>query len=136
MEQVIQQFERVQDGAVDESRIAEITIPGGAHASRYLLAGMLRELNAVEDSRWVCWVGSSPVKPLIGAAPRQSGEHVLQVVCGTPRVEQVAERALRSGKSHTVVVLIDQPLDMSARERLEAAAEDGDADCLLVEVRQ
>ncbi len=115
------------------SHIADVSIPGGAHAARYLLAGMLRELNNSEDARWVCWVAGTPVKPLLGSAPKQSGEHILQVVCNGDRLA-VAERALRSGRSHTVVVLIDEELASSQREQLERAAAEGDADCLLVTV--
>lgn len=135
MEQRIHQLEPLHNSQ-RESRIAEVSIPEGAHAARYLLAGMLRELNAVEDSRWVCWVGDSPVKPLIGAAPRQSGEHILQVVCRPTDVVSVAERALRGGRSHTVVILINKRVCGGDRKRLEAAAAEGDADCLLVDVRQ
>ncbi|MDX1269833.1 MAG: hypothetical protein R3311_20870, partial [Oceanisphaera sp.] len=101
-------------------------------AARHLLAGMLRELNDYEDSRWVCWISNSPVKPLLDAARKQSGEHILQVVSRHSDLCTLAQRALNSGKSHTVVLRVEGELTAGQRQALEYAAANGDADCLLV----
>ena len=116
------------------SRISELQIPSGNQLCRQLLlTGILRELNSNDDRRWACWVANTPVKALLSDSLRKSGHHLLQVLArDSDELVPLAIRALSSGRSHTVVLMLDRALDPGQHALLEQAAQKGEADCLLI----
>ncbi|MFT5033013.1 MAG: cell division inhibitor SulA, partial [Bacteroidia bacterium] len=121
---------------VNSSRIAELHIPAANQMSRQLLlSGILRELNNNDDSRWACWIANTPVKSLLSESARKTGHHLLQVLAReTHEIAPLAIRALQSGRSHTVVVLLNRLLNDSEYQQLELAARKGEADCLIIRI--
>lgn len=118
------------------SRISELHIPAANQMSRQLLlSGILRELNDSDDSRWACWIANTPVKGLLSESARKTGHHLLQVLARETReIAPLAIRALQSGRSHTVVVLLNRILDDDEYQQLEMAARRGQADCLIIRI--
>lgn len=118
------------------SRISELHIPAANQVSRQLLlSGILRELNDSDDSRWACWIANTPVKSLLSESARKTGHHLLQVLAREPReITPLAIRALQSGRSHTVVVLLNRILNDNEYQQLEWAARKGQADCLIIRI--
>lgn len=116
------------------SRISELQIPTGNQLCRQLLlTGILRELNSNDDRRWACWVANTPVKTLLSDSLRKSGHHLLQVLArDSDELVPLAIRALSSGRSHTVVLMLDRALSQAQHAQLEQAAQKGEADCLLI----
>ncbi len=125
-------------------RITEITLASNAHLSKAILAGMLMELSSNADLRWLCWVAERPLKPLLSKVNSASPLRVLQVVSNkrqntaddhSSELCRIAARALERGKSHTVAVMLERPLSIEERERLECAALAGNAECLLIQLQ-
>lgn len=113
-------------------RITSISLSSQAHLSRTLLAGMLLELSGNSDQRWLCWVADRPLKPLL-TANSSNQQRILQVVSNSGQeLCPIAVRALERGKSHTVAVLLDRPLQDREHEALERAALAGNAECLVI----
>mgnify|MGYP000167942658 CR=1 FL=1 len=120
----------------EEQRVSQLSLPSNTSACRYLLPGMLKELNNSSDDRWLCWVAQQPVKALMraGQGKTQEQNRVLQIVSREPHPEllRLASRALSTGKSHTVILVLDyQPSSQDIAE-LEAAAQNGGSECLVV----
>lgn len=118
------------------SRISELHIPAGNQLSRQLLlSGILRELNDNDDSRWACWIANTPVKSLLSESARKTGHHLLQVLAKEAHeIAPLAARALQSGRSHTVVMLLNRAPSESEYQQLEFAATKGQADCLIIRI--
>ncbi len=118
------------------SRISELHIPAANQLSRQLLlSGILRELNDTDDSRWACWIANTPVKSLLSQSACKTGHHLLQVLAReSSEIAPLAVRALQSGRSHTVVVLLNRLLSDAEYQQLEFAARKGQADCLIVRI--
>lgn len=115
------------------SRISEISMPGNTSVSRTLIAGMLLELSASSDQRWVCWVGERPLKPLLDAGAQLRGKQILQVVSNkSDNLIDITSRALSSGKSHTVALLSQQVLTENQRKAIDMAAQKGNSECLII----
>lgn len=117
---------------VKYSRITEISLSSAAHLSRSVLVGLIAELSCNSDPRWLCWVADRPLKPLM-TPTAHADSRILQVVnrpgdaqCG------IAIRALESGRSHTVAVLMDDVASDRDKKALERAAHAGNAECLLI----
>ena len=114
------------------SQLNEIRLSGNRHVARSLLAGMLLELSAAPEQRWLCWVAEMPLRPLLDAGTSLRGQRILQVVSGESSLCQIAARALERGKSHTVALLMERELSLAERHSLEAAARQGGAECLVI----
>jgi cell division inhibitor SulA len=119
-----------------EQRVSQICLPNNTSACRYLLPGMLKELNASSDDRWLCWVAQQPVKALMraGQAKTQEQNRVLQIVSREPHPEllRIAKRALATGKSHTVILVLDYQPSLDDIQQLELSAQAGLSECLVV----
>lgn len=114
------------------SRITEISLSSAAHLSRSVLVGLIAELSCNSDPRWLCWVADRPLKPLM-TDTAQADSRILQVVNRPGEAQhRIAVRALESGRSHTVAVLMDQTISDSEKNMLERAAQAGNAECLLI----
>lgn len=118
--------------AANAHGLNEIRLSGNGHLARALLAGMLLELSGSSDQRWVCWVAPRPLKPLLDAGSTLRGQRILQVVAHNDSVCQIACRALETGRSHTVAVLVNDALDGRQRKMLADAAAVGSAECLII----
>ena len=121
---------------VQQSRVTQLHLPGNTTACRYLLPGMLKELSASLDNRWLCWVAAQPVKQLLCNGPRRDIQlgRVLQVVSREPHPEllRLALQALANGRSHTVVVLLDYQPSKADLSMLENAAAAGACECVVL----
>ena len=126
----------VANPGISHSRISELHIPAASQLSRQLLlGGILRELNDNDDSRWACWIANTPVKSLLSESARKTGHHLLQVLAReTHEIAPLAIRALQSGRSHTVVLLLNRLLTDGEYHQLEVAARKGQADCLIIRI--
>lgn len=118
-----------------DTRITEIALSSQAHLSRTLLAAMLMQLSGQTEERWLCWVADRPLKPLLEACSKDSGQRILQVVANGGDLCKVAARALERGKSHTVALLSAAPLSAEQRQLLQSAAQAGNAECLLIRLQ-
>ena len=115
------------------SRLTEISLRSDSALSRQLLAGMLLELSNNSDQRWLCWVAPRPLKPLLGEMDSEKQGRILQVVTRSEReIVRTAGRALASGRSHTVALLVSETLSEDGKDDLAAAAQAGEAECLLI----
>lgn len=114
----------------------EICLSGNGHLARSLLAGMLLELSGRSDDRWLCWVAQRPLKPLLDAGASLRGQRILQVAASPDTLCKITCRALESGRSHTVAVLIESELSDDQRQQLSTAAQAGSAECLIIKMQK
>ncbi|GAB3374109.1 hypothetical protein NCG89_01830 [Spongiibacter taiwanensis] len=114
------------------SGLNEIKLTGNSHMAKALLAGVLLELSGSSDQRWVCWVGPRPLKPLLDAGSSLRGQRILQVVAQNDNLCQIAARALETGRSHTVALLVSETLSSAQQKLLSDAARAGSAECLII----
>ncbi|MHA6493771.1 SOS-induced cell division inhibitor SulA [Pseudomonas borbori] len=110
---------------------SELSLRGAAGHCLTLLAPILRELSQNDDARWLTLI--APPGSLTQTWLREAGLNRERILLLHPRGEQsaldLAQQALRLGKSHTVVSWL-HPLERQARLQLEAAARHGKAQSL------
>jgi len=110
---------------------SEISLRGAAGHCLNLLAPMLRELSQNNDARWLSLI--APPSSLTQAWLREAGLNRERILLLHPRgpqsALQLAQEALKLGRSHTVVSWL-HPLQQHAREQLERAARQGKAQSL------
>ncbi|WP_372873525.1 SOS-induced cell division inhibitor SulA [Pseudomonas sp.] len=110
---------------------SEISLRGAASHCLNLLAPMLRELSQNNDARWLSLI--APPSSLTQTWLREAGLNRERILLLHPRGRQsalqLAEEALKLGRSHTVVSWL-HPLQQLAREQLEHAARQGKAQSL------
>lgn len=96
-----------------------------------LLAPILRELSQNQDARWLSLV--APPASLTQSWLREAGLNRERILLLQPRRGQsaleLAEEALKLGRSHTVVSWL-HPVEYAARQRLARAARAGAAQSL------
>jgi cell division inhibitor SulA len=110
---------------------SEISLRGAAGHCLNLLAPILRELSQNNDARWLSLI--APPGSLTQTWLREAGLNRERILLLHPRGKQsalqLAQDALKLGRSHTVVSWL-QPLQQHAREQLELAARQGKAQSL------
>jgi cell division inhibitor SulA len=110
---------------------SELALRGAAGHCLSLLAPILRELSDTGDARWLTLV--APPASLTASWLRDAGlnrERILLLQPGERQnALQLTEEALRLGRSHTVISWL-HPLEHVARQRLEEAARQGQAQSL------
>jgi len=110
---------------------SEISLRGAAGHCLNLLAPMLRELSEHNDARWLSLI--APPGSLTQTWLREAGLNRERILLLHPRDKQsalqLAQEALKLGRSHTVVSWL-HPLPQHAREQLEQAARQGKAQSL------
>ena len=110
---------------------SELSLRGPAGHCLNLLAPILRELSENHDERWLTLV--APPLSLTQSWLREAGLNRERILLLHPRGEQspleLAQQALKLGRSHTVVSWF-RPLERQARQRLVQAAHQGKAQSL------
>lgn len=110
---------------------SELSLRGTAGHCLHLLAPILRELSENTNARWLTLI--APPSSLTQTWLRDAGLNRERILLLHPRQGQsaleLAEEALKLGRSHTVVSWL-HPLEHSARLRLARAAEVGQAQSL------
>ncbi|MVW76103.1 SOS-induced cell division inhibitor SulA [Pseudomonas xionganensis] len=110
---------------------SEIVLRGAAGNCLSLLAPILRELSDNQDKRWLTLI--APPSSLTQNWLREAGLNRERILLLHPRGEQsplqLAQHALELGRSHTVVSWLN-PLEPKARQTLEQAAQQGQAQSL------
>ncbi|MFZ3206481.1 MAG: SOS-induced cell division inhibitor SulA [Pseudomonas sp.] len=110
---------------------SEMLLRGAAGHCLNLLAPILRELSQNNDARWLSLI--APPSSLTQTWLREAGLNRERILLLHPRGKQsalqLAQEALKLGRSHTVVSWL-HPLEQYARERLEQAARQGKAQSL------
>lgn len=120
--------------AFDEDQaFSELSLRGATGHCLHLLAPILRELSDSLDARWLTLV--APPSNFTQTWLRDAGLNRERILLLHPRqgqsALQLAEEALRLGRSHTVVSWL-HPLERFARVRLARAAQAGQAQSLNV----
>jgi cell division inhibitor SulA len=112
---------------------SELSLRGAAGHCLNLLAPILRELSENHEERWLTLI--APPSSLTQAWLREAGLNRERILLLHPRGEQsaleLAQQALKLGRSHTVVSWL-HPLERQARQMLEQAARQGKAQSLNV----
>lgn len=110
---------------------SEMSLRGAAGHCLNLLAPILRELSENHDERWLTLI--APPSSLTQTWLRDAGLNRERILLLHPRGEQsaleLAQQALKLGRSHTVVSWL-HPLQRQARQQLEQAARAGKAQSL------
>jgi cell division inhibitor SulA len=110
---------------------SEMSLRGATGNCLTLLAPILRELSDKHDERWLTLI--APPASLTQAWLREAGLNRERILLLHPRGEQsaleLAQEALKLGRSHTVVSWL-HPLERQARQQLEQAAAQGHAQSL------
>ena len=110
---------------------SEMSLRGAAGHCLNLLAPILRELSQNNDARWLSLI--APPGSLTQTWLREAGLNRERILLLHPRGKQsalqLAQEALKLGRSHTVVSWL-HPLEQHAREQLEQAARQGKAQSL------
>lgn len=110
---------------------SELSLRGAAGHCLNLLAPILRELSQNNDERWLTLI--APPSSLTQTWLREAGLNRERILLLQPRggqsALQLAEEALKLGRSHTVVSWL-HPLERHARQQLELAAHQGQAQSL------
>lgn len=106
--------------------VTEIILPQGQVENFQLLLPMLTQLN--QEKRWLAWI--DPPQELVSKWQKMHGivTGELLVLRSTPELpaQQLAERALRAGTCHAVVMWT-RKLGRSALESLQQASAEGDS---------
>lgn len=115
----------------DDQAFSELALRGTAGHCLHLLAPILRELSQNQDARWLTLV--APPAALTQTWLRDAGLNRECILLLQPRLGQsaleLAEEALRLGRSHTVISWL-HPVERSTRQRLARAANAGEAQSL------
>ena len=110
---------------------SELSLRGAAGHCLNLLAPILRDLSENNDERWLTLI--APPSSLTQTWLREAGLNRERILLLHPRGEQsaleLAQQALKLGRSHTVVSWL-HPLERQARQQLEQAACQGKAQSL------
>ncbi len=110
---------------------SELSLRGAAGHCLNLLAPILRQLSEIHDQRWLTLI--APPASLTQVWLREAGLNRERILLLHPRGEQdaleLAQQALRLGRSHTVVSWL-HPLPRQVRQLLELAARQGMAQSL------
>lgn len=118
-----------QDNATEA--FSELSLRGAAGHCLNLLAPILRDLSENHDERWLTLI--APPSSLTQTWLREAGLNRERILLLHPRGEQsaleLAQQALKLGRSHTVVSWL-HPLERQARQMLELAARQGRAQSL------
>ncbi|OLU18988.1 MULTISPECIES: SOS-induced cell division inhibitor SulA [unclassified Pseudomonas] len=121
----------VEEPTSHEATFSEVSLRGAAGHCLTLLAPMLRELSEKDDERWLTLI--TPPASLTQSWLREAGLNRERILLLQPRHNQsalqLAQEALKLGRSHTVVSWL-HPLPQHARQQLEAAARIGKAQSL------
>lgn len=119
----------------DGDSFSELTLQGSVARCQLLLAPVLRELSGAASSRWLTLV--APPAPMAGDWLRGVELNRDRILLLQPRQGQspfaLACKALRSGRSHTVVSWLTG-LDVADRLKLIAAAQQGRAQGLNIKL--
>ena len=112
---------------------SELSLRGATGHCLTLLAPILRELSENHDKRWLTLI--APPSSLTQTWLREAGLNRERILLLHPRGEQsaleLAQQALKLGRSHTVVSWL-HPLERLAQQRLGQAARQGRAQSLNV----
>lgn len=115
----------------ENEAFSELSLRGAAGHCLNLLAPVLRQLSENHDERWLTLI--APPLSLTQAWLREAGLNRERILLLHPRGEQspleLAQQALKLGRSHTVVSWL-HPLERQARQRLVQAARQGKAQSL------
>jgi cell division inhibitor SulA len=115
----------------DDQAFSELALRGAAGHCLHLLAPILRELSQNQDARWLTLV--APPASLTQAWLRDAGLNRERILLLHPRqgqsALQLAEEALKLGRSHTVISWL-HPVERGTRQRLAQAAVSGAAQSL------
>lgn len=117
------------------SRVMEFVVPQISLQQLAFIFPLLGHLSYSEDQRWVTCIGSLLLSKKDCRVFGLNRYRLLQVLPSQRcNVVDIAERALTSGKSHTVFCQLEtlHPSDLS---RLEHAAARGQARCVIVRSR-
>lgn len=116
-------------------RLSELAIGQFGRALRNAMPLLLDDLSTADDPRWLTCISRQAVKPLLRSEHNGDRNRVLQIVAREEsELISLASRALRSGQSHTVALLVNELPGLEERLQLEACAEQGDCECLLIQV--
>ncbi|MBU0808385.1 MAG: CDP-glycerol--UDP-pyrophosphoryl-N-acetylglucosaminyl-N-acetylmannosamine glycerophosphotransferase [Gammaproteobacteria bacterium] len=115
----------------ENEAFSELSLRGAAGHCLHLLAPVLRQLSENHDERWLTLI--APPSSLTQAWLREAGLNRERILLLHPRGEQspleLAQQALKLGRSHTVVSWL-HPLERQARQCLVQAAHQGKAQSL------
>ncbi len=115
----------------DDQGFSELALRGATGHCLHLLAPILRELSQDQDARWLTLV--APPSSLTQTWLRDAGLNRERILLLHPRQGQsaleLAEEALRLGRSHTVISWL-HPVERSTRQSLARAARTGQAQSL------
>lgn len=115
--------------------LIEITLPGEARSQLSLILPMLSQLTYENGPSWLTYVGTTLLSK---QDCRRFGLNWLRLLQVLPSARcdtlDIAERALVSGRSHTVVA-IAKACNTAQLQRLENAAKEGKCRCILIRVR-
>lgn len=119
------------ESVTQQTTFSEVSLRGAAGHCLTLLAPMLRELSEKDDDRWLTLI--APPASLTQSWLRDAGLNRERILLLHPRNSQsalqLAQEALKLGRSHTVVSWL-HPLPQHARQQLETAAHQGKAQSL------
>lgn len=115
-------------------RISEICLPANSAFQRELLLPMLSHLSHTNDHRWLTWVGAYHLKKAQCEEAGLNWQRLLQVITRphTNDSLKVARKAATTGTSHTIVLLTEQRLTNDQLNELEACANTGNTQILIV----
>ena len=121
----------VTEPNIEADTFSEVSLRGASGNCLTLLAPMLRELSEKDDDRWLTLI--APPASLTQAWLRDAGLNRERILLLHPRSSQtalqLAQEALKLGRSHTVVSWL-HPLPAQDRQKLEMAAQQGKAQSL------
>lgn len=124
--------------AVPCQRIIEVVVPAeqDARPQLTLVLPLLAHLSNTSDGRWLTCIGPSFVakrdcqhyginwKRLLQVLPNQRVDH-----------SDLCERALATGRSHTIAFLVDKQPSAELLARLERAAQQGNCQGIVIHTR-
>jgi cell division inhibitor SulA len=118
-----------------DSNLIEITLPGELRFHLSLILPILNQLTYESGPGWLTYVGTALLAKKDCRRFGLNWQRLLQVLPSARcNALDIAERALNSGRSHTVVVTATS-CDAQQLQRLENAARDGKCRCILIRAR-
>ncbi|HEY3699533.1 MAG TPA: hypothetical protein VGK97_09390 [Spongiibacteraceae bacterium] len=122
-------------GEPAKSRIVEFVVPDASLRQLALIFPLLGHLSYCDDLRWLTCIGSLFISKKDCLQFGLNRHRLLQVLPSRRcNVIEITERALLTGKSHTVVCVTEK-ISPQALIRLEHAAEHGQCRCIIVRGR-
>lgn len=124
-----------EDRQQEAADLIEITLSGNVRYQLPLILPMLSQLIYEKGPSWLTYVGTTLLSKQDCRRFGLNWLRLLQVLPST-RCDtlDIAERALISGRSHTVVA-ITKTCNATQLQRLENAAKEGRCRCILIRVR-